>query len=84
MGFLAAFAHGCTTVLPCQQFDANNVVQAIEAEQCTVPHGVQIMFGAELQAVAKTGNKFSCVRVALAAVCATDDSGTIATRNEYY
>lgn len=67
IGFLTAFAHGCTIVYPSQQFDANLVVQAIEAEKCTVLHGVPTMFGAELEALAKNGNKLSCVRTALAA-----------------
>jgi acyl-CoA synthetase (AMP-forming)/AMP-acid ligase II len=67
MGFLCAFVHGCTIVYPCQQFDANLVVQAIDTERCSVLHGVPTMFGAELDALAKTGHKLTCVRIALAA-----------------
>lgn len=67
MGFLCAFASGCTIVYPCQQFDADVVVQALDDERCTVLYGVPTMFGAELDALAKRGRKLTGVRIALAA-----------------
>jgi acyl-CoA synthetase (AMP-forming)/AMP-acid ligase II len=67
MGFLCAFSHGCTIVYPCQQFDPSLVVKSIEAERCTILHGVPTMFGAELDELAKAGRKLTSVRMALAA-----------------
>ncbi|KAK4965322.1 hypothetical protein LTR42_012076 [Elasticomyces elasticus] len=67
MGFLGAFTHGATIVFPSQQFDANSVLSAIEAEQCTVLYGVPTMFQAELDVLARTPQKLTSLKTALAA-----------------
>ena len=67
MGFLAAFTHGCTIVFPSQQFDAGLIVDAVDAERCTVIHGVPTMFGAELDVLARKGRKLTSLTRALAA-----------------
>jgi fatty-acyl-CoA synthase len=46
---LTAAAHGATSVLPSESFDAESVLTAIAAERCTVLHGVPTMFIAELE-----------------------------------
>ncbi|KAK5710382.1 putative NRPS-like protein biosynthetic cluster [Elasticomyces elasticus] len=67
MGFLGAFTHGATIVFPSQQFDANSVLSAVEAEKCTVLYGVPTMFQAELDVLARTPRKLTSLRTALAA-----------------
>jgi acyl-CoA synthetase (AMP-forming)/AMP-acid ligase II len=67
MGFLGAFTRGCTIVFPSQQFDAGLIVDAVDAERCTVLHGVPTMFGAELDVLARQGRKLTSLTRALAA-----------------
>lgn len=48
MGTLCCISHGATMVLPCEAFEPQPVLQAIQDEQCTALHGVPTMFIAEL------------------------------------
>jgi fatty-acyl-CoA synthase len=48
LGTLACVAHGTTMVFPSAGFDAQAVLETVEAERCTVLHGVPTMFIAEL------------------------------------
>ena len=48
LGTLVCVAHGATMVLPCEAFDPELVVKAVQEEQCTALHGVPTMFMAEL------------------------------------
>ena len=48
MGTLCCVSHGATMVLPCEAFDPQPVLQAVQDEQCTALHGVPTMFIAEL------------------------------------
>ena len=48
MGTLCCISHGATMVLPCEAFDPEPVLQAVQDEQCTALHGVPTMFIAEL------------------------------------
>jgi acyl-CoA synthetase (AMP-forming)/AMP-acid ligase II len=66
MGFLGSFTRGCTVVFPSQQFDAGLIVDAVDAERCTVIYGVPTMFGAELDALARQGRKLTSLTRALA------------------
>ncbi len=45
---LACLTHGATMVIPCEYFDAEEVLKAVEKEKCTALHGVPTMFIAEL------------------------------------
>jgi fatty-acyl-CoA synthase len=45
---LACVTHGATMVLPSDGFDAESVLQTVQAERCTALHGVPTMFIAEL------------------------------------
>ena len=49
MGSLACIVHRMTLVLPAAQFDALAVLEAVQAEHCTVLYGVPTMFIAELE-----------------------------------
>ena len=46
---LLCLSVGACLVLPCEHFDALQVLKAIEDEQCTAIHGVPTMFIAELE-----------------------------------
>ena len=46
---LVCFATGACAVIPCEHFDALEVLQGVEAEGCTAIHGVPTMFIAELE-----------------------------------
>ncbi len=46
---MACVTHGSTMVIPGPFFDAEAVLQAVEAEKCTALHGVPTMFIAELE-----------------------------------
>ncbi len=46
---LLCFSVGACLVIPCEHFDAENVLNAIDKEQCTGIHGVPTMFIAELE-----------------------------------
>jgi fatty-acyl-CoA synthase len=48
LGTLVCVAHGATMVLPCEVFDPEAVLQAVQDERCTALHGVPTMFIAEL------------------------------------
>ena len=48
LGTLVCVAHGATMVLPCEAFDPEPVLQAVQDEKCTALHGVPTMFIAEL------------------------------------
>jgi fatty-acyl-CoA synthase len=48
MGNLAATSHGACVVLPAASFEPGTVLEAVEAERCTVLYGVPTMFIAEL------------------------------------
>ena len=46
---LLCFSVGACVVIPCEHFDAGNVLQAVAQEKCTAIHGVPTMFIAELE-----------------------------------
>jgi fatty-acyl-CoA synthase len=48
MGNLAATSHGACVVLPAEAFEPGAVLDAVQAERCTVLYGVPTMFIAEL------------------------------------
>jgi fatty-acyl-CoA synthase len=48
MGNLAATSHGACIVLPAEAFEPGAVLDAVDAERCTVLYGVPTMFIAEL------------------------------------
>jgi fatty-acyl-CoA synthase len=48
LGTLCCVVHGATMVFPSSAFDAGSVLAAIDAERCTVLHGVPTMFIAAL------------------------------------
>ena len=48
LGVLAAVTHGSTMVFPGESYDAEAVLEAVQAERCTALHGVPTMFIAEL------------------------------------
>ena len=48
LGTLACVAHGATMVLPCEVFEPEAVLRAVQDEKCTALHGVPTMFIAEL------------------------------------
>ena len=49
MGNLACVVHGATIVYPAAGFDAQSVLETVEAERCTALYGVPAMFIAELE-----------------------------------
>jgi fatty-acyl-CoA synthase len=48
MGNLASLTHGSTIVYPAERFDAEAVLETVQAEQCTALYGVPTMFIAAL------------------------------------
>ena len=46
---LLCLSVGACIVIPCEHFDAGQVLQAVEKEKCTAIHGVPTMFIAELE-----------------------------------
>src|SRR3990172_9123820 len=48
LGNLLCLSVGACLVIPCEHFDAGQVLQAVEKERCTAVHGVPTMFIAEL------------------------------------
>jgi len=48
LGTLCCVVHGATMVFPSSAFDASSVLASIDAERCTVLHGVPTMFIAAL------------------------------------
>lgn len=67
MGFLGAYTHGSTIVFPSQTFEADAVLNAVEAERCTAILGVPTMFVAELEVISKRHRKLDSLKRALAA-----------------
>ncbi|CZT24279.1 related to acyl-CoA synthetases (AMP-forming)/AMP-acid ligases II [Ramularia collo-cygni] len=67
MGFLGAFTHGSSVVFPSQQFDPAKVLDAIQAERCTILYGVPTMYGAALDVNSKSPRNLSSLKLALAA-----------------
>lgn len=67
MGFLAAFTHSSTIVFPCDQFEPNQVLDAIHKEKCTAILGVPTMLIAEMEANQRKGYTFDTLRVGVAA-----------------
>ncbi|EXJ71023.1 uncharacterized protein A1O5_06016 [Cladophialophora psammophila CBS 110553] len=67
MGFLGAFTHGSTVVFPCDQFDADSVLDALYEEKCTALLGVPTMFIAEIEANKAKRYKISSVKTGLVA-----------------
>jgi fatty-acyl-CoA synthase len=49
LGNLVCITHGATMVYPDESFNAESVLEAIEAERCTAVHGVPTMFIAMLE-----------------------------------
>lgn len=49
LGNLLCFSIGATAVIPCEHFNPEAVLAAIEQELCTAVHGVPTMFIAELE-----------------------------------
>ena len=49
LGNLLCLSVGACLVIPCEHFDAGQVLQAVEQERCTAVHGVPTMFIAELE-----------------------------------
>eukprot|EP00923_Selenidium_pygospionis_P018669 GHVN01032606.1.p1 GENE.GHVN01032606.1~~GHVN01032606.1.p1 ORF type:complete len:641 (-),score=53.18 GHVN01032606.1:430-2184(-) len=49
MGNLAALSHGTRIVYPCENFDAEKVMQSVQRYKCTALHGVPTMFGRILE-----------------------------------
>src|SRR3990172_4485071 len=49
LGNLLCLSVGACLVIPCEHFDAGQVLQAVERERCTGVHGVPTMFIAELE-----------------------------------
>ncbi len=49
LGNLVCITHGATMVYPDESFNAESVLEAIEAERCTALHGVPTMFIAMLE-----------------------------------
>lgn len=48
LGNLACVTHGSTMIIPAATFDAEQTLEAVQAEGCTALHGVPTMFIAEL------------------------------------
>lgn len=67
MGFLGAFTHGSSIVFPAPRFDPDLVLDAIEAERCTVLYGVPTMFLSELNANTKRQRDLTSVKKGMAA-----------------
>ena len=67
MGFLAAFTHSSRVVFPSDQFEPNQVLDALGQEHCTILLGVPTMFIAEMEANATRGYRFESLKRGLAA-----------------
>ncbi|KIX97674.1 uncharacterized protein Z520_06452 [Fonsecaea multimorphosa CBS 102226] len=67
IGFLSSFTHGSRIVFPCDQFDADSVLDALEEEKCTALLGVPTMFIAEIEANKAKKYKISSVKTGLVA-----------------
>jgi fatty-acyl-CoA synthase len=71
---LAALTAGTTIVIPSPAFEAEATLRAVEAERCTVLHGVPTMFIAELQSPGFAEVDVSTLRTGImaGAPCPTD------------
>ncbi|KIV78549.1 hypothetical protein PV11_06194 [Exophiala sideris] len=67
MGFLGAFTHSSSIVFPCDQFDANLVLDAVSEAKCTVILGVPTMFIAEMEANKRKGYRLDTLRLGVGA-----------------
>ncbi|KAK6397205.1 hypothetical protein LTR65_007705 [Meristemomyces frigidus] len=67
IGFLASFAHGSSIVFPSAQFDAEQVLNALVAEECTVLLGVPTMLIALMDLNRVKQLKITYLRTAVAA-----------------
>jgi acyl-CoA synthetase (AMP-forming)/AMP-acid ligase II len=67
MGFLGAYTHGSTVIFPSQIFEADAVLDVVEAERCTAILGALTMFVAELEAMSKRHRHLGSLKKALAA-----------------
>ncbi|KIW26173.1 uncharacterized protein PV07_09288 [Cladophialophora immunda] len=67
MGFLGSFTHGSRVVFPCDQFDADSVLDALNEEKCTALLGVPTMFISEIEANKAKKYKISSVKTGLVA-----------------
>lgn len=66
LGFLASYTHGSSIIFPSDFFDVQSVVNAIIDEDATVLLGVPTMYVAELEIMAKTGQRPRRLRTGLA------------------
>ncbi|KAF7595589.1 hypothetical protein BBP40_005625 [Aspergillus hancockii] len=66
MGFLASFTHGSNIVFPAEYFDVKKVVESMIREEATVILGVPTMYIAEMEVMAKTGQRPRRLRTGLA------------------
>ncbi|CAG8882690.1 unnamed protein product [Penicillium salamii] len=66
LGFLSSFYRGSSIVFPSDYFDVTKVVDAIINEDATVLLGVPTMYVAELEVMAKTGQRPRRLRTGLA------------------
>jgi fatty-acyl-CoA synthase len=62
---LATLAHGATMVLPGPWFDAEATLDAVQAEGCTVLHGVPTMFIHELELLRSTTYELGTLRTGI-------------------
>ncbi len=67
MGFLGSFTNGSNIVFPCDQFDAEQVLDALHEHQCTALLGVPTMFLAQIEANKTKKLDITSVRTGLAA-----------------
>lgn len=67
LGTLCCVAHGSAIVFSSPGFDAARVVETIEAEKCTVLHGVPTMFIAEMEVPGFEQRDFSSLRTGIMA-----------------
>lgn len=67
MGFLGAFTHSSTLVFPCDQFDANQVLDSVSEAKCTVILGVPTMFIAQMEANKRKGYRLDKLRLGVGA-----------------
>ena len=67
LGTLMALTHGCAAVFPSEAFEPGAVLATVEAESCTVLHGVPTMFIAELDALAEQPRDLSNLRTGIMA-----------------
>ena len=64
---LLCFSVGACIVIPCEHFDAADVLKAVQAERCTAIHGVPTMFIAELEQPHFTDFDLSTLRTGIMA-----------------